>query len=280
MKKRILSPLLSLIILLTLLPGCSSAPPDELKLREDLYNSEAFLEYEEQWDLEITDLEIVKRQTIREDRLDTVYVRVTLQESSGIMQIDGECTMTYKLYDNGWSLENVEVTKKNAVPLIAPDYSLEDLTECLVRGWGYSGITDINAYDQTVDLENGVASYSLTATDVRKYLAEDLDVTLFYTFSPFLLGWESSDCIVNSSSEKWNIAGTYSYYDRFRESIQTVNIEDFNGSTFMGNDVVSLSMTSPEKFALEYVFVHDSQLNKYYNEGYKIECDGMIADII
>ncbi len=300
MKKRFLFLALVLALAMTLLGGCAGTPSeedggreehteqagqdvaDEAQMKEDLWANETFNVYSDMYsdEMKITDLEIVKRRTIQEDRTDTVYVLVTLQD--GAAQIEKACTMTYELYNEGWLLENVEVTEETVTPLAAPEYSMEELTNFL--SWqGYTGIQDINVYDQTADLENGTASYSLTAKDVHKYMTEELDVTLNFEFTDWLLFWDCFDCTVNSSTEDWS--AMYGVYD-----VRTVDygIDSFDGVTLSWHryllgeyedrredyqcEAVPLYGTVSDEIAINHSF-YPSDAEKYYR-GYKIEYVG------
>lgn len=237
-------------------------------------------------ELEAKDLTIEKRQTAEEDRLDTVYVRASLEDAAGTMRVDGAYTMTYGLYNDGWLLETVEITEEAVQPLVGPpDYSLEQLSEFLM--WqGYTGLTDVNLYHQSLDLENSTATYSLTARDIHTYLTEDLDVTLTfrygYYFSSGAPDWNiEPELTVNSSTEDWSaICGAYT--SSGESGVWT--IDSFDGNTIVWDrnesvhhrdnivsEVVDLRLNSLDEAILDYNGNVSSYVEKYYYERYSIQ---------
>jgi len=258
-----------------LLGGSTIGTPTEPKLMEDLLNSDALKEYAERLELEITDFEIVKRQTTPEDKTDTVWTQAALQDTEGTVQISGEYVMTYELYNDGWLLEHVDVTAQKVVPLSAPNPPAAQLENDVVQ-WGYSGLTDVSIYDQTLDLENGKVSYSLTATDVHTYLTEYLDITLVYAFDTDTCEWPQfcSNLIVNSSQENWDIAGSYGEWIIHSFDGTTIHMTQTNPFYFTPWEVITkvipLHGTLPENLVVENV-LYSTSLDKYQQEGYGIQ---------
>lgn len=75
----------------------------EAELKEDLGSSDIFSQSVPSKDVEITNLEIIKRQTIPEDRVDKVWVSTSV--ASDAVEGDISFIMFYNLYSDGWRFE-------------------------------------------------------------------------------------------------------------------------------------------------------------------------------
>ena len=75
MKKKMLAVILVAVAIL-LLAGCEEKPVSEETLKVDLYNSSSFSRFSEQLGMKITDLEVIKRQTYADEKIDTVWVKI------------------------------------------------------------------------------------------------------------------------------------------------------------------------------------------------------------
>jgi len=98
---------LAITALALLLTSCGNTVANEKRIQEDLTNYSGFLNEGE----EIKKVEIGKRQTEEENKIDTIWGYITTE--------DGECSykkavvLTYGLYDkDGWILDDVSVSSK------------------------------------------------------------------------------------------------------------------------------------------------------------------------
>lgn len=101
---------------------------NETELMADLKNSEVFFPYCE---LTIQEIEILKRKTDKENKIDTVYVKVKADNTSIGISCMLSYEMKYLLYNDGWLLEDVkryhdgiwEVTKPTEKLVLTELYS-------------------------------------------------------------------------------------------------------------------------------------------------------------
>lgn len=71
------------------------------QIMSDIENSYEFLQY----DVEISDVTIIKRQTNVENKTDSVYVSV--YGKNDYYEVVKNYQLTYELYNEGWILENI-----------------------------------------------------------------------------------------------------------------------------------------------------------------------------
>ena len=105
MKKERVVILLCVAVLVVFMGGCGKKEASATQLRNDLSESAQFTDLSNRLNVEITNFEIVKRQTTLEKKVDTVWVEVDIAGDA----VKGKVyyKMTYNLYNDGWRLENV-----------------------------------------------------------------------------------------------------------------------------------------------------------------------------
>lgn len=127
--KKIYSIFLSVTALIMLLTGCGNSVANEKRIQEDLISYTGFLDDGE----EIKRVEIEKRQTEKDKKVDTVWGRVTTED--GECSYEKEVVLTYGLYDKGgWILDNVSVNNK--------------------KGWSITPLVGIKEDDIPASLKN------------------------------------------------------------------------------------------------------------------------------
>lgn len=230
MKKKLLIVILAAIAIL-LLVGCGEKPASEATLKEDIYNSSNFSLFSEQLDMEITNLEVVKRQTTTEDKVDTVWVKVTAAGDTA----EGEMyyVMTYHLYNDGWLLETIAddaVDSWHFEPL-------EGVPDEVIASYIPEGAEIL---ENTVDLE--AASHTVTYTYEESHLYCDVTYKKqlvfnfgsgYYTSGMHDPGrWGFQNEVDVGSYEDWHdIEGTWQYTDLelvSRTDTYTWVIDDFS----------------------------------------------------
>ena len=102
MKKRKIYVATLLTLLVLLLTGCSESAKKEKQIIKDLQKSSSFFS---QQDAEITDYDIIKRQTDEKNKSDIVYIHVVAEND--LFLWDRSYVMTYGLYNEGWILDEV-----------------------------------------------------------------------------------------------------------------------------------------------------------------------------
>lgn len=211
-----------------LLAGCAEKTADESQLRADLYSNNMFSKYANELDMEITSLEILKRQTTTESKTDKAWVMI--EAASNAVKGTMYYVMTYNLYNDGWLLESVEddeIDSWRFVPLrgVSDDMIANDLQ--------YFGNYEI--LNNELDLEQGRQTITFAFKESHLYCdttsTEQLIYefgNVYYDFGTACAGeWGSSFVTLDSSTE-WNlqkICGTY----RDGEG-ETVTISDLDES--------------------------------------------------
>lgn len=111
--KKVISTMLLLVLLSTLLTGCNSTV-DEKQIQEDL---EADSQFDFLKDNEkIEKLVIEKRQTEKEQKVDTIWCTITTADTEISYQKDA--VLTYGLYDKGgWILDDISINEIIKTPL-------------------------------------------------------------------------------------------------------------------------------------------------------------------
>ena len=113
--------------LLFCLVGCQSNTKSEKEIKADvLANVETF----EKHNVSITNFEITNRKTDTGAKIDAVYGSVAGEND--ILKCSASFVVTYKLYDQGWLFEDIELSDKKVVPTkstITKEIALKDFEE-------------------------------------------------------------------------------------------------------------------------------------------------------
>ena len=129
----------------------------------------------------------------------------------GSAQGTGKCVMMYKLYNEGWILD--EVIMENPIhflPLKEPDFTDADIFEAVKSFYLDRNLSNLSIYAQNISLDQKMASYSISAVDAHKYMTETLDIVCDCFFDEYGCGkWIIGDCHVSNKKENWNICGDY-----------------------------------------------------------------------
>lgn len=94
---------LSILVILVFmgLCGCSKSEKSEKEIVHDLQASSVFISS----NIEISDYEVIKRQTNFDEKLDLVYITVHTNDPELTSSLTFE--LTYQLYNDGWVLESI-----------------------------------------------------------------------------------------------------------------------------------------------------------------------------
>lgn len=280
MKKKLLVVILAAIAIL-LLAGCGEKPASEATLKEDIYNSSNFSLFSEQLDMEITDLEVVKRQTTTEDKVDTVWVKVTAAGDTA----EGEMyyKLTYHLYNDGWLLEAIAddtVDSWHFKPL-------EGVPDEVIASYIPEGAEIL---ENTVDLE--VASHTVTYTYEESHLYCDVTYKKqlvfnfgsgYYTSGMHDPGrWGLQNEVDVGSYEDWHLEGTwylksfdyhndiYYYLKIETVPIVSLNAHEENGSFKISGTFERVVNSKKETFEGPFTVEWDEWLCEYQIEtGYR-----------
>lgn len=150
--KRILFAMSIFIVLI--LAGCSAAPLSESEIQNDLVNHSIFSGTQA---TEITSFDIIKRQTSESDKTDIIYISASSQNETFLR--DAEYIMTYGLYNDGWVLDNVEISNESVTPLSGSNFDTDELGQFLEELIGIE-VTNISVYSHETVLAPGENRHS------------------------------------------------------------------------------------------------------------------------
>ncbi len=221
------------VIALALLTGCGVKVASEKQMKEDLYNSNEFARFSNELGMEIIDFDVEKRQTSPGDKLDTAWIKISAKSNA----VHGEMyyMMLYKLYNDGWLLEQITDDRTDAwrfEPLCG--VADETIEHYLPEGAEVLG--------NQVDLDTAKHTVTYTYTEEHRYCDVVYNRQVIFDFgtaySPFgtcMPGqWSFGDVVDVGSYEDWDIAGTWvgdvmtKYYGFRSASNYTVKITDFS----------------------------------------------------
>lgn len=217
--------LLCLATLVVFMGGCGKKEASVSQLRSDLAESTRFSELAKRLDVEITNFEIVKRQTTPEDKVDTVWVKVDIAGTA----VKGKLyyKMTYNLYNDGWLLEKIvddetgswSFTPLSGAPQELVDRSVPDGAEIL---------------SEEIDLDGGF--HRINYSYVEKHLYCDVrhtrQCTLYFgtdynNFTNNRGEWGPWGDVELETLEDWHINGTWEGSDTIGHTM-TLVIDDFS----------------------------------------------------
>ena len=212
MKKDQFIIILLCIITLSLLSGCGKKAVSDSQLQSDLYNSVEFSKFSVEFGMEITNLEIIKRQTAVENKFDRVWISVDTASNT----VEGKFyyIMIYNLYNDGWLLESV-IEDKTDLWHFAPisGISDEEVSNYLPK--------NAEILSNEIDLENATQIVTYTYAESYRYCNITYNKQLMFVFeeeyhsigksSPGEWGFDKEIDI--GSYEEWHINGTWQYVE-------------------------------------------------------------------
>ncbi len=191
-----------LVLVLVLMNLTPSAKSEKDILADIEANDEMFL----QNTMVVQSAEITQRQTNKEDKTDYVWLELTA--STDEFTYYAEYELTYALYNDGWSLDNIEKYNTDMMPLVGSDWSDNQILETMLN-FGYD-LSSMVVYDHTTDLAGKKDNYSFTAEEVHNYMTEEFDITLTLDYCFGEWGVASDPAyIINDSTEQWYINGDW-----------------------------------------------------------------------
>lgn len=190
---------------LALLCACGTpAEKNENELMEDFRCSETFqMHHGGDWD--ITKFEILERRTSSKDGTDTLSLRAYTVDSQKEDPESQQCllaNMEYKLYDNGWFLENIEITGAAWHPLRAPEMGEEAIAALITNRFGGEVVSlQINASKGS--LEEAQYSNEVTCMVQHKYMSEALELQVGWSYDE-ISGYWSGTVNTLHKTEDWS----------------------------------------------------------------------------
>lgn len=187
--KKFCSILLALTAVILLLAGCDSVA-DEKKIQEDLTTLTRFEVLSE--GEQIKSLEIEKRQTEKDRKLDVVWCNLTTEDAE--CRYEKSAVLSYTLYDEGgWILDNVSVSDQREwtiSPLVGirdsdVEVSLNDVSVSIGGDqWHVTeeNVKNFSIEDHTTDLEQKTDTVTIAFTIEDQVEEAAGKLTLHYVF--------------------------------------------------------------------------------------------------
>ena len=226
----------------------------DLESQEPIFSENSF---------EIQNLEIDKRQTTIEDKIDIIYLSGSAENEA--VRYDFSYKLTYNLYNEGWILDVISEQESNYLPLMTP--SREVIESIIPNVYPYPNydcceIYSVWLYDESVfsitleDLENGATVES--SVDWEEYtpyaIPEDLITddaefkvtTYYYNLFPYAREelYYGYTLVFDDSKLEW-------VYDRGTEVTEERKEYDLEG-VWVGQDY-SLEVTMSDKQSLNSI---------------------------
>lgn len=204
--KKLLTLMMMVVLSLTMLCACTPKEKTEEEIKADLATHPSFFHAQE---VEITEFEVIKRQTNAKEYSDVIYVGVSA-ENENIAFHRSYC-MEYGLYDEGWILDSVTPTPDptwSMVPKKGPDQALADIAVAENLEEGAAPWTFIEKQEI---LENGYCCFFYQR--VESYNIKDYVHTcaVVYTFD-----YESAEWVLSEKPSEieisWKLEGKWQGY--------------------------------------------------------------------
>lgn len=286
--KRFFPVLFLLFVLLFLLSGCSSSAKSENSVAEDLQSDSRFFAIEE---ITITDFTIEKRLTIKEDRVDTVWITVTASNEN--ISCTLSYIMTYHLYNSGWILDEVDRDYEGTW-VVEPQHRVsDDIIQENINMYTSSGTFD------TMEIVNGDMWEMATTPDgnteyIIRYLAtkehlygqETMYVEQYFYFDSDTCQYISADdlsiydrsLVLNDSivNAEWTCGRNYNAFDVWpdRFTFKVTDLFEENSEPWIKFEIYRERNTywepensSPVHWGVETSFAISSYLKYIETEG-------------
>lgn len=183
--------------------------------REILSDIRAYDDYYSNFNLNIDSIQITKRQTNPEQKVD--YVWCTVSASNRDFTCSRDYSLTYVLYNDGWLLDDYDERLSSLFPKSYP--SEDDARSCFSFLYGdYDFIGEVERDDFLV-------SYQATWQAEEQYIISTYETTLDFVFSPGG-GWETKTS-VREIAHSLDILGTWLYEDEERYySVDIISLDN------------------------------------------------------
>ena len=212
--------IVSFVLLIIIFEGCAPNIPDvpnEEKITGDISNYFLNEDFPIEKNLTIDNLTIVKRQSSKEEKVDTVYCEIISNDTQ--VKYYRKYILYYKYYDQGWMLDNVEpydnstwtstplsgVQKDQIIELFNKQNVLPDEVE--YKNVNYD---EIDVIRQDTNLEGLTDNITVSLKEDSSYLMINGTINLLFTFNQMYSKWFFTKCTVNSDyKEGLNLIGKW-----------------------------------------------------------------------
>lgn len=238
--KKGLAFLFAVVALMTLCSCSFTREKSEDEIKEDLQKVETIFPSGGQGT--ITNVEITKRQTNIDDKMDIVYAIIEGENEKIEMRVGYK--LTYILYNEGWLLEGLEADSDSAWEII-PITGVPVESALSMMDGVYENV-EFTENDPFVENENGVyrCTYNYKGTINHLYMNQvDTGYTSF-SFSNNSGLWVYDGYTVTDTEEQWNINGIWSGKDEtlvYGTFNFYVEIENYDGKEMEGTIQITVS---------------------------------------
>lgn len=183
--------------------------------REILSDIRAYDDYYSNFNLNIDSIQITKRQTNPEQKVD--YVWCTVSASNRDFTCSRDYSLTYILYNDGWLLDDYDERLSSLLPKSYP--SEDDARSC------FSFLYDDYDFIGEVERDDFLVSYQATWQEEDQYIISTYETTLDFVFSPGS-GWET-ETSTREIAHSLDILGTWLYEDEERYySVDIISLDN------------------------------------------------------
>lgn len=210
-----------IVILMFIMCGCGSKnifsdpakPHDEKSMMTNIADSRFFKDNYPSMD--ITSLEIIKRQTDTEDRYDKVWITLNCKNKDGSSEGYIDLLVQYGLYNDGWLIDECDYydngrQSSEFSPLQGYTPDIEELTQYMFR---YENIANVEVVDNTWNQGEYVTYTTVDFTAEHTNVSYTVEMEIPNFFDDFYGVWFVRDDLIKENKQgDWHFAGMYSFY--------------------------------------------------------------------
>lgn len=219
MKKYYMYILLEMLILVAFLTGCSPKAKSDQEIMNDvkddfLYNW-SFVDFDD------IDIEVYKRQTNKEEKIDFAWVTVAAENDEISMEVSYE--VEYALYNDGWELEEINYSKRDyqvKKSSVTEDDALSIVTQ------NYQDVyEEIVLLQHDTDLAYRTDTFVFEGTYSEGYVTITDHITVCYEYS-LRDRWYNASHQREEIFQNWSVGGRWSY--KLGDNEMWIDIVDLN----------------------------------------------------
>jgi len=276
-------PIILTVILLCVLCSCGAPSKSEKEIVADLQTSEAFLPSH---DVTINDYEIIKRQTSPEDKTDIIYITVDAENEEFTCKVS--YTMTYGLYNDGWSLDDVSRYYEgewSGHPLVGvPEDAIQATIGSELHHYEYRdrSLELMNIIEEDLDLQAGTSivyyTYALCSTygqyEITGYIPYAFNQESFYYYPSGEFSVTEVSCTLYDTNIGETFRGGHLFIPNHSKDIYSMGdlyltIDDVNGNHISGHGKLegALSIKGHESYQMPYFTFAGNAVAKVYEGG-------------
>ena len=200
--------IIAIFALVLLLCGCSKS--DKSIAQEIADRDLSFSQY----NLDLSDYKITKRQTNNADKTDFVWL--TIEGENNVFSYKASYIATYIKYNDGWQLEDYKIQDSSFSAQSEPTF--EAIKNNLSKEYTNLEITNTKGIFTSNEVK-----YTLTGQISENYIDKECSIVVDYKFTPEE-GWYEINEEENVISSKYNIVGEWLFEDD--EHLYYIHVSD------------------------------------------------------